>query len=36
MEIRFITAVPVADGHPTSQPDLVRERQGDPTGMSRE
>lgn len=27
-------ALPVADGHPTSQPDLVREPQGDPTDMA--
>ncbi|XP_029862108.1 uncharacterized protein LOC115337830 isoform X2 [Aquila chrysaetos chrysaetos] len=27
-------AVPVASGHPTAQPDLVREPQGNPTGVA--
>ncbi|XP_052663116.1 uncharacterized protein LOC128150716 isoform X4 [Harpia harpyja] len=27
-------AVPVADGHPTAQPDLVREPQGNPTDVA--
>ncbi|XP_074878333.1 uncharacterized protein LOC142028274 [Buteo buteo] len=34
METCLITAVPVADGHPTAQPDLVREPQGNPTDVA--
>ncbi|KAM6232294.1 uncharacterized protein M6G45_014932 [Spheniscus humboldti] len=29
-----VPAVPGGDGHPASQPDLVREPQGDPTGVA--
>ncbi|XP_074419702.1 uncharacterized protein LOC141733350 isoform X2 [Larus michahellis] len=34
MQTCLITAVPAADGHPTSLPDLVREPQGDPTDVA--
>ncbi|KAM6033096.1 uncharacterized protein LJ206_001838 isoform 1-T1 [Theristicus caerulescens] len=34
METCLVTAVPVGDGHPTSQPDLVRDPQGDPTDVA--
>ncbi|XP_029862100.1 uncharacterized protein LOC115337827 isoform X2 [Aquila chrysaetos chrysaetos] len=34
METCLITALPVADGHPTAQPDLVREPQGKPTDVA--
>ncbi|KAM6090467.1 uncharacterized protein LJ206_004428 isoform 2-T2 [Theristicus caerulescens] len=34
METCLVTAVPVGDGHPTSQLGLVREPQGDPTDVA--